>query len=417
MIEDEEEEQNNTDSIIKKLKKEKNKKILKIIEPYFSKINELSKEISEKDKILAYYKIKLDKIKDEYNSINNELNDEENNLNEKFLSKIEKENFYLSPSEMELKELAEKAREKKKEYNKTLQDYSDCKLNLDDKENDIKTQVESLSNNDQQLYLILKEYILNDKDINNIKKDFSLNNTKNGKNLIDDKLMFLRETKNKLKEKKTELNNLKRQIKNKKENKLRKAMNHLNYDNNLSIIKSHSDISNNTSFLDNYENDNDKTENNSFLLSCELNRTNSSIGASRCGNVNKTYYLRTNKSYYDNREYKNKHKNHTLNKDNKKLLNTDEPLIENKKRVKNLCVCKRLLKNYCNKNKSVDLNNNFILDLKLKGTITKKEENSKSLFQQRKEKRQDIDSYIYIHGNAYKQSLIEKATSSLNGVY
>ena len=41
----------------------------------------------------------------------------------------------------------------------------------------------------------------------------------------------------------------------------------------------------------------------------------------------------------------------------------------------------------------------------------------KNLYHQRKKMREESDNFIYINGNRYKQSLIGKATNTVNGVY
>ena len=92
------------------------------------------------------------------------------------------------------------------------------------------------------------------------------------------------------------------------------------------------------------------------------------------------------------------------------ILKTDSS-DKNKKRDKYLC--KRLLKNYCNKYS--ERNKEFMFDLNLKEK--KNQSMPKSLYKERKSKRENMDDYIYIHGNKYKQSLIGKATNTINGVY
>lgn len=53
----------------------------------------------------------------------------------------------------------------------------------------------------------------------------------------------------------------------------------------------------------------------------------------------------------------------------------------------------------------------------LKMTKKKNQSVPKSLYEQRRIIRENMDDYIYINGNRYKQSLIGKATDTLNGVY
>ena len=93
---------------------------------------------------------------------------------------------------------------------------------------------------------------------------------------------------------------------------------------------------------------------------------------------------------------------------------SDKGSVNNRNGRKDMHICKRLLKNYCNKYENK--NNDFVIDLKIK---EKKKNQSvpKNLYQQRRIIRDGLDDYIYINGNRYKQSLIGKATNTVNGVY
>ena len=408
------------ESLMEKCKKEKNEKILKILNPYIEKIRTLSNDIKKKENLILYSNLKINKIKDEYDEINKDLNEEENNLIETYISVIEKEQFYLSPANLELKELAERAREKKKQYSKMKNNYDDDKLYMDKREQDFQDRLKNLSDNEQNLFLILKEYILNDKDINKIKNDLELLNGDNNKNIdeiINKNKPFLKETKNKMKDKKKEINDVENEINNNYEKKARKSMNHLNYNNNMSFIKTHREEndSNNNSILDN-------SINNSFIFNnSELNRTNSSFQNNKITNLNKTYYLRTNKPFY-NKQNSNKSFNNGSNsrlklRNNSNFLKTDSSdknNKDNKNGRRDVYICKRLLKNYCNKYN--DKNENFMIDLKMKDK-KKNQSVPKSLYEQRRIIREGLDDYIYINGNRYKQSLIGKATNTVNGVY
>ena len=285
------------ESLIEKCKKEKDEKTLRILDPYIEKIRTLSNEIKKKENLILYSNLKINKIKDEYDEATKELIDEENNLIETYISTIEKEEFYLSPANLEIKELAERARAKKVKYTKMKNNYDYDKLYMDKKEQELQDRINNLPDNEHYLYSLLKEYILNDKDINKIKNDLELisdNKSNDDYNqIIKNNKYFLRETKNKMKDKKNELNNIRNEIKNNYEKKARKSINHLNFNNNISIIKTHREDnnSNNNSILDNLSN-------NSFLFNnSELNKTNSSIQNNKNPNLNKAYYLRTNKPY------------------------------------------------------------------------------------------------------------------------
>ena len=412
------------ESLIEKCKKEKDEKTLKILDPYIAKIRTLSNDIKKKENLILYSNLKINKIKDEYDEITKELIDEENNLIETYISAIEKEEFYLSPANLELKELAERARDKKLKYSKLKNDYDYDKLYLDKKEQELQDKINNLPEKEHNLYLFLKEYILNDKDINKIKNDLELlsdDNNNNFNEIVKDYKPFLRETKNKMKDKKNEINDIRNEIKNNYDKKARKSMNHLNFNNNMSIIKTHRDENNsNNSILDN-------SSNNSFILNnSELNKTNSSIQNNRITNLNKTYYLRTNKPFYKNKTNNKVNGSNNASNNNFKIknysqfLNTDSSdkcsmnNNNNKNGRKDVYICKRLLKNYCNK--YADKNNNFMYDLKMK---EKKKNQSvpKNLYQQRRMIREGLDDYVYINGNRYKQSLIGKATNTVNGVY
>ena len=413
------------ESLMEKCKKEKNEKILKIIAPYIEKIRNLSNDIKKKENLILYSNLKINKIKDEYDELTKELLEEENNLIETYISAIEKEEFYLSPANLEIKELAERARDKKLKYSKMINNYDNDKLYMDKREQELQDRINSLPENEHNLFLILKEYILNDKDINKIKNDLELlsdDNNNKYDDIIRENKPFIKETKNKMKDKKNEINDVRDEINNNYEKRARKSMNHINFNNNMSIIKTHrdeNDNSNNNSILDN-------SSNNSFLFNnSELNKTNSSIQNNKLTNLNKTYYLRTNKPFY-NKQFSNKSgsinngSNNTFKlKNNSNILNTDSSdkiNINNKNnKRKDVYICKRLLKNYCNKYNDKN-NNKFMLDLKMK---EKKKNQSvpKSLYEQRRIIREGLNDYIYVNGNRYKQSLIGKATNTVNGVY
>jgi hypothetical protein len=418
------------ESQMEKAKKEKDQKTLKILDPYIEKLNILTNDIKKKDNLLLYYNLKINKIKDEYDELIKEINDEENTLIETYISFIEKEEFYLSPSNLEIKDLAERARERKLKYSKLKNDYDYDKLYLDKKEQELEDKIDKLPKDERNLYLILKEHILNDKDLNKVRDDLELlSDDKDNNNNINEIILknkpFLREAKDKMRDRKKELNDIRNEIKFNNDKKAQKSMNHLNFNNNMSIIKTHSVYnSNNNSMLDN---------NNSFLFNGDLDRSNDDDMNNRITNLNKTYYLRTNKPYHNNNRNKPINRNlyfqnlgnNTINngsnnnfkiKSYSNFLNTDSSdkwSVNHKHGKRNVCYCKKLLKNYCNKYS--DSNNDFMADLKM----TKKKNQSvpKSLYEQRRIIRENMDDYIYINGNRYKQSLIGKATDTLNGVY
>ena len=295
--------------------------------------------------------------------------------------------------------------------------YDYDKLYLDKKEQELQDKINKLPDKEHYLYLLLKEYILNDKDLNKIKNDLDLISDNNNNNNIYNDIIrnnkpFLKEAKDKMKGKKNELNNIRNEIKNNYDKKARKSMNHLNFNNNMSIIKTHRDDnnSNNNSILDN-------SSNNSFLFNnSELNKTNSFIQNTRNPNLNKTYYLRTNKPYIKkNKTNKgNNLSNYYKMKSYSQFLRTDSSdkgSVNNKNGRRDIYICKRLLKNYCNKYSGK--NNDFMYELKKK----KNQSVPKNLYEQRRIIREGLDDYVYINGNRYKQSLIGKATNTVNGVY
>ena len=108
MLSESDSENNNSfESLIEKMRKAKNKKGIEILNTYINNIRTLSNEIKKKENLLLYYNLKLNKIKDEYDEINNEIIEEENDLIEKYISAVEKEEYYLSPSNLEIKDLSE----------------------------------------------------------------------------------------------------------------------------------------------------------------------------------------------------------------------------------------------------------------------------------------------------------------------
>ena len=65
------------------------------------------------------------------------MQEEENDLIETYISIIEKEECYLSPSNLELKELAERARGKKLAYSKMKNIYDNDKLYMNKREEEL----------------------------------------------------------------------------------------------------------------------------------------------------------------------------------------------------------------------------------------------------------------------------------------
>ena len=407
LSESESENFNSLESLIEKMRKEKNKKGIQIINTYINNIRTLSNDIKKKENLLLYYNLKLDKIKDEYDEVNNEIIEEENDLIERYISAVEKEEFYLSPSNLAIKDLSERARQKKSKYTNIIDEYDYAKLYLNKDEEQLDEDINNLSEEEKSTYTILKEYLLNDKSLNKIKDDYELlSENKNYSEIIRNNMEFIKETKNKMRKKKKEINELRNEIKNNYEKKTRKNINHLNYNENLNLVKNNKN---------NISNDDINNNNNSFSINDDLNKTNITLQNNLIPNLNKTFYLRVNKSLYGkdmaitgtNRFCKN----HKKMKSCSIFLKTDSSEKGNSNRDKYLC--KRLLKNYCNK--YADKNSEFLFDLKIKEK--KNQSMPKNLYHQRKQKREESNNYIYINGNRYKQSLIGKATNTVNGVY
>ena len=391
------------DSLKEKLIKEKNEKAIQILNSYINNIETLTNDIKKKENLLLYYNLKLNKIKDEYDEINNEIKEEENVLIEKYISAVEKEEFYLSPSNLNIKDLSERARAKKNKYNIMKEEYDYAKLYINKEEEKLEDNINNLSEKERKLFIILKDHLLNDKDLNKIKDDYDiLSENSIYSRIIMNNIDFIRETKNKMRNKKHEINDIKNEIKYDYEKKARKNINHLNYNDNISMLKNSNNINNsydniNTSMLNNTDT--------SFLFNNDLNKTDLSLLNNNIStNLNKTFYLRANKSLVNISNNTKKMKSYSL------FLKTDSS-EKNKKR--NVHLCKRLLNNYCNK--YGDKNKEFMFDIKLKEK--KNQSMPKSLYHQRKRIREDLGDYIYINGNRYKQSLIGKATNTINGVY
>jgi len=406
------------DSLIEKLRKEKNEKAIEIVNSHINNIKTLSNEIKKKENLLLYYNLKMNKIKDEFDEINNEIKDEENDLIERYISVVEKEEYYLSPSNLEIKDISERARAKKNKYNKMKEDYDYAKLYIDKEEEELEESISNLSNKEKDLFIILKEYLLNEKDMNKIKDEFDiLSENKSFNETMRNNMTFIRETKNKMRNKRNEIRGIKKEIKKNYDKKVRKDMNHINYNDNLSVVKKNKNnniINNNISF----DNINSSLVNNStrsFLFNDDINKTNISIQNNISTNLNKTFFLRANKSHIDNAMTFNDtitSQNHKKMKSCSLFLKTDSSDRYNPNH-KNIYLCNRLLKNYCNK--YAENNKEFMFDMKLK----EKQNQSmpKNLYHQRKKIREESDDFIYINGNRYKQSLIGKATNTVNGVY
>ena len=404
---------NTLDSLKEKLQKENNEKAIQLLNTYIDNIESLSSEIKSKENLLLYYNLKLNKIKDEYDEINKEIIEEENNLIETYISSIEEEEFYLSPR-LEIKDICERAKAKKNKYNQMKEDYNYTKLYINKDEEKLEEEINNLTENEKNIYYILKEYLLNDKDLTKIKDDYNILSDNDDYNiLIRNNISFIREARNKMRNKKNEINDIKKEVKNNYEKKIRKNINHLNYNDNISLLKN-----SNNNFNNNIDNSLDNININSILLNNsnynntflneDLNKTNNyslyNNNNNISTNLNKTYYLRANKSHINYSNNNKKMNSYSM------FLKTDSS-EKNTKRDK--FMCKRLLNNYCNKYS--DRNKEFIFDLNLKEK--KNQSMPKSLYHQRKIKRENMDDYIYINGNRYKQSLIGKATNTINGVY
>jgi len=404
---------NTLDSLKEKLQKENNEKAIQLLNTYIDNIESLSSEIKSKENLLLYYNLKLNKIKDEYDEINKEIIEEENNLIETYISSIEEEEFFLSPR-LEIKDICERAKAKKNKYNQMKEDYNYTKLYINKDEEKLEEEINNLTENEKNIYYILKEYLLNDKDLTKIKDDYNILSDNDDYNiLIRNNISFIREARNKMRNKKNEINDIKKEVKNNYEKKIRKNINHLNYNDNISLLKNSSNNFNNNidNSLDNININsillNNSNYNNTFLNE-DLNKTNNyslyNNNNNISTNLNKTYYLRANKSHINYSNNNKKMNSYSM------FLKTDSS-EKNTKRDKYMC--KRLLNNYCNKYS--DRNKEFIFDLNLKEK--KNQSMPKNLYHQRKIKRENMDDYIYINGNRYKQSLIGKATNTINGVY
>ena len=404
---------NTLDSLKEKLQKENNEKAIQLLNTYIDNIESLSSEIKSKENLLLYYNLKLNKIKDEYDEINKEIIEEENNLIETYISSIEEEEFYLSPR-LEIKDICERGKAKKNKYNQMKEDYNYTKLYINKDEEKLEEEINNLTENEKNIYYILKEYLLNDKDLTKIKDDYNILSDNDDYNiLIRNNISFIREARNKMRNKKNEINDIKKEVKNNYEKKIRKNINHLNYNDNISLLKN-----SNNNFNNNIDNSLDNININSILLNNsnynntflneDLNKTNNyslyNNNNNISTNLNKTYYLRANKSHINYSNNNKKMNSYSM------FLKTDSS-EKNTKRDK--FMCKRLLNNYCNKYS--DRNKEFIFDLNLKEK--KNQSMPKNLYHQRKIKRENMDDYIYINGNRYKQSLIGKATNTINGVY
>jgi len=392
------------DSLKEKLKKEKNDKAIQILNSYIDNIKLLTNDIKKKENLLLYYNLKLNKIKDEYDEINNEIIEEENNLIDNYISSVENEEFYISPP-IEIRDICERAKAKKNKYDKILEEYEFAKYGINKEESQLEEEINNLPEKEKNIYNILKQHLLYDKNLNQIRDYYNLLSENDiYEEIIRENMTLIKDIKNRIRNQKNELNDIRKEIKNNKEKKARKNINHLNYNDNISLLKN----SNNNYINNSYDNINTSminNSNNSFIFNDDLNKTNNSILNKNniSTNLNKTYYLRANKSL-NNISKNNKVKSYTL------FLKTDS---SEKNRKRDLYLCKRLLNNYCNKYS--DKNKDFMFDLKMKEK--KNQSMPKSLYHQRKKIREDFDNYIYINGNRYKQSLIGKATNTVNGVY
>ena len=132
-----------------------------ILKKYFSTILNLNKELHNQETLIEFYKIKCNNLNIINEKKKKEIEEKENQLTEIFITMVENENFFITASEIELKDIIEKAKEKKKNYNKKKEDYIKSKKILEQTKNDLNLKIKDLSAKQLESFNLIKDIILN----------------------------------------------------------------------------------------------------------------------------------------------------------------------------------------------------------------------------------------------------------------
>ncbi len=394
-----------------------------IIKPYFSTILNLNKELHKQETLIEFYKIKCNNLNKMIEKKKKEIEKEEINLTNVFISTVEKEDFFINPTDYELKDIIEKAKIKKKDYEKKKDDYIKIKKTLEQNRNNLNLKMNKLSIEQLELFNLIKDIILNNINIDDENNELI---QKYDKKIINENKNLIKRINEKCLEYKKNIDSLQKEINTKKNrkslhsNKLRKRSlktkekslslknknfninNEISTNNNYKPIKNLDKSKNNSSFSSIPINNNISSfievNNNQNLslnlpLSCRLtntniyNHNNSDI---RIKNLNKSFYLLRNKRIEDDSKY-------SLN------ISHDIILYGN--------LCTRLL-------------NNYKRDLRLIESLSpsdknknKKRSHSNTCSHFKKiEDKENLKNEIFFNNKYYKQNTIDFINESDSGI-
>ncbi len=161
-----------------------------ILKKYFSTILNLNKELHNQETLIEFYKIKCNNLNIINEKKKKEIEEKENQLTEIFITMVENENFFINASEIELKDIIEKAKEKKKNYNKKKENYIKSKKILEQTKNDLNLKIKELSAKQLESFNLIKDIILNNINLededNEIIQKYDKELIKQNKKLIKD---------------------------------------------------------------------------------------------------------------------------------------------------------------------------------------------------------------------------------------
>ena len=161
-----------------------------ILKKYFSTILNLNKELHNQETLIEFYKIKCNNLNIINEKKKKEIEEKENQLTEIFITMVENENFFITASEIELKDIIEKAKEKKKNYNKKKENYIKSKKILEQTKNDLNLKIKDLSAKQLESFNLIKDIILNNINLededNEIIQKYDKKLIKQNKKLIKD---------------------------------------------------------------------------------------------------------------------------------------------------------------------------------------------------------------------------------------
>ena len=327
-----------------------------ILKKYFSTILNLNKELHKQETLIEFYKIKCNNLTKIIEKKKKEIEEEEINLTNLFISKVEKEDFFINSTDYELKDIIEKAKNKKKNYEKKKDDYIKLKITLEKNKNNLNLNMNKLSIEQLELFNLIKDIILNNINIDDENNEII---QKYNKNIINENKNLIKRINEKCLEYKKNIDALQKEIDNKKSskqlhsNKLRKkSLKSKEKSLSLKNISFNNEISTNYNYypIKNF----DKSKNNSSFSSIPIhNNISSFIEMNNNHNFNlnmplSSRYINTN--IYNNSDIKIKKlnksfyllRNKRIEDDSKYSLNISQDIILNG----NLCT--KLLNNYKN---------------------------------------------------------------------